>query len=212
MNIVLFGPPGAGKGTQAAFLSKKLRVPSISTGVMLRDAVRNQTPVGIKAKAYMDEGVLVPDDVIIGILRERTAEADCKDGYIMDGVPRTKAQAEAIDAQGIDIDIVLSIEISDEEIKERLGERRVCPECGATYHLRNKPPVKAGICDNCNSGLITRSDDSPETIQKRLDTYHTETAPLISYYADQGKLISVKSIPGVAETTAAIFEALGLKQ
>ena len=210
MKLVLFGPPGAGKGTQAAFLSKKLGVPSISTGVMLRDAVKNQTTIGKKAKAYMDEGVLVPDDVIIGIMRERTAEQDCKAGYILDGVPRTKAQALAIDEQGIGIDVVLSIEISDDEIKERLGERRVCPDCGATYHLCNKPPIKTGICDNCSAELITRSDDQPATIQKRLDTYHSETAPLINYYSDQGKLKSVKSISGVAETTAAIFEALGL--
>ena len=211
MKLVLFGPPGAGKGTQAAFLSKKLGVPSISTGVMLRDAVKNQTPIGKKAKAYMDAGDLVPDDVIIGIMRERTAEDDCKAGYIMDGVPRTKAQAVAIDEQGIGIDVVLSIEISDDEIKERLGERRVCLDCGATYHLCNKPPVKDGVCDNCSAGLVQRSDDEPATIQKRLDTYHSETAPLINYYSDQGKLKSVKSISGVAETTAAIFEVLGLK-
>ena len=211
MKLVLFGPPGAGKGTQAGYLSKKLGVPVISTGDILRDAVKNQTPVGIRAKALIDRGMLVSDEVIFEITRERVSEEDCKTGYILDGVPRTKAQAEAIDRQGIGIDMVVSIEITDDAIKERLGGRRVCPECRETYHLSAIPPRKPGVCDVCGTELIMRSDDKPATIQNRLDTFHCESAPLVKYYSDQGKLRSVKCTLVVAETTAAIFEALGLK-
>jgi adenylate kinase len=211
MKLVIFGPPGAGKGTQAVFLSEKLGIPSISTGDMLRNAVKNQTPIGKQAKELINAGKLVPDDVIIGIVRERTLEKDCKAGYILDGVPRTRAQAEAIDNQGIGIDIFLTIEISDDEIKDRLGKRRTCTHCGATYHLGIIPPCVTGVCDKCGDALCTRADDKPAVIQTRLDTYHKEAAPLINYYKDQGKLRSVKCALVVAETTAAIFEALGLK-
>ena len=210
MKLVLFGPPGAGKGTQAGFLSKRLGVPAISTGDMLRGAIKNQTPVGKQAKAFMDEGMLVPCEVIIGIIRERIAEEDCKSGYILDGVPRTVAQAEAIDRQGIGIDVVVSIEITDDEIKERLGGRRTCPDCKAIYHLIYNPAQKPGSCDYCGAELVTRSDDQPAIIQKRLDTFHSETAPVADYYSARGKLRPVRCELVVADTTAAIFQALGL--
>ena len=210
MRIIIFGPPGAGKGTQALALSERLGVPAISTGVVLRNAVKRETPVGIKVKEFMSDGSLVPDDIIIDIIKERISEDDCKNGYIFDGVPRTLRQAEAIDEQNIVIDKVLVIGIYDHEIEARLGERRVCADCETIYHLTCKPPMKEGICDNCGGELIIRADDHPDTIKKRLSTYAVETEPLIIYYSRQGKVMSVRSVPGVADTTAVIFKALGL--
>ena len=210
MKMVMLGPPGAGKGTQAEVLTKKLNIPTISTGDILRDAVARETPVGLKAKAFMDAGELVPDDVIIGIVVDRLANPDCADGYILDGVPRTLVQAQALEDNGIALDVVLSIEISDEEILERLGGRRACPQCNAVYHITSKPPKTDGICDECATELIIRKDDNPETIINRLQTYHKETKPLKDYYESRGILKTVENIPGVAETTAAVFSTLGI--
>ena len=209
MKLILLGAPGAGKGTQADILCKELDIPTISTGNILRAAIKNGTPTGMKAKAYMDEGKLVPDDVIIGIITERVAEEDCKNGYILDGVPRTIAQAEALEKAGIKFDDVISIEISDEVIMERMSGRRVCESCGASYHLVAVPPKQEGICDKCGGKLVQRKDDAPETVKARLEVYHKETEPLKAFYAQRGLLKSVENQPSVAETSQAILHALG---
>jgi len=210
MRLILLGPPGAGKGTQAETLVKELGIPQISTGDILRDAVRRGTPVGLMAKAYMDAGDLVPDDVIIGIIKERLSGEDCEKGYIFDGIPRTIAQAEALDAQGVPIDTVLSLEVPDEEIIVRLGGRRSCPNCGMTYHVVSRPPEKEGVCDSCGTGLVIRKDDDADTIRNRLLNYHRETEPLKSYYEASGKLVSVRGGESVADTTAIVHRALGI--
>ena len=209
MKLILLGAPGAGKGTQADILCKELDIPTISTGNILRAAIKNGTPTGMKAKAFMDEGKLVPDEVIIGIITERVAEEDCKNGYILDGVPRTIAQAEAIEKAGIVFDDVVSIEISDEVIMERMSGRRVCEHCGASYHLVAVPPKQEGICDKCGGKLIQRKDDAPETVKARLEVYHKETEPLKAFYAQRGLLKSVENQPSVAETSQVILRALG---
>jgi len=211
MRLILLGPPGAGKGTQAETLTKKLGVPQISTGDILRAAVRNGTPVGLKAKSYMDAGNLVPDDVIIGVVKERLAEPDCQTGYIFDGIPRTIAQAEALGEQGVAIDYVISIEATDEVIVRRLGGRRSCPNCGMTYHIITKPPREMNTCDSCGTALVTRADDDAETILNRLRTYHRETEPLKEYYGKLGKLVSVNGDGSVAESTAEVLAVLGLE-
>ncbi len=210
MKLILLGAPGAGKGTQAEFISQRLNIPTISTGNMLRAAVQNGTPVGLKAKEYMDAGKLVPDEVIIGIIQERLQEADCQNGYILDGVPRTIAQAEALDAAGIQFDVVLSIEIADQTIVDRMAGRRACPKCGATYHVAAAPPKKAGICDKCGSQLTQREDDKPDTVRNRLKVYHTETEPLKGFYLEKGNLVSVENQDTIEKTTAVVFAALGL--
>ena len=210
MKLILLGPPGAGKGTQAEILSEKLSIPTISTGNILRAAVKNGTPVGLKAKEYMDAGKLVPDEDIIGVISERLAEADCQKGYILDGVPRTIAQAEALDKAGVVFDAVLSIEISDEEIVERMGGRRVCTGCGTPFHVRNMPPKVEGVCDKCGGKLEARADDKPEVVRDRLAVYHKETAPLKDFYAAKGLLQSVDNQPTVAATTTVILDALGM--
>ena len=209
MKLILLGAPGAGKGTQADILCKELDIPTISTGNILRAAIKNGTPTGMKAKAYMDEGKLVPDDVIIGIITERVAEEDCKNGYILDGVPRTIAQAEALEKAGIVFDDVVSIEISDEVIMERMSGRRVCEHCGASYHLVAVPPKQEGVCDKCGGKLVQRKDDAPETVKARLEVYHKETEPLKAFYAQRGLLKSVENQPSVAETSQAILRVLG---
>ena len=209
MNIVLLGAPGAGKGTQADILCKELDIPTISTGNILRAAIKNGTPTGMKAKSFMDAGKLVPDDVIIGIITERVAEEDCKNGYILDGVPRTIAQAEALEKAGIVFDDVVSIEISDEVIMERMSGRRVCEHCGASYHLVAVPPKREGICDKCGGKLVQRKDDAPETVKARLEVYHKETEPLKAFYAQRGLLKSVENQATVAETSQVILRALG---
>ena len=209
MKLILLGAPGAGKGTQADILCKELDIPTISTGNILRAAIKNGTPTGMKAKAYMDEGKLVPDDVIIGIITERVAREDCKNGYILDGVPRTIAQAEALEKAGIKFDDVISIEISDEVIMERMSGRRVCESCGASYHLVAVPPKQEGICDKCGGKLVQRKDDAPETVKARLEVYHRETEPLKAFYAQRGLLKSVVNQPSVAETSQVILHALG---
>lgn len=209
MKLILLGAPGAGKGTQAEILCKELNIPTISTGNILRAAIKNGTPTGLKAKSFMDAGQLVPDEVIIGIVTERLAEADCAGGYILDGVPRTIAQAEALEQGGINFDAVVSIEISDEVIMDRMSGRRVCESCGASYHLVAVPPKTPGVCDSCGGKLVQRKDDAPETVKARLEVYHKETEPLKDFYAQRGLLKSVENQPTVAETTQAILRALG---
>ena len=208
MKLILLGAPGAGKGTQAERLCKELNIPTISTGNILRAAIKNGTPTGMKAKSFMDAGQLVPDEVIIGIITERLAEADCAGGYILDGVPRTIAQAEALEKAGIIFDAVVSIEISDEAIMERMSGRRVCESCGASYHVVAVPPKQEGVCDNCGGALVQRKDDAPETVKARLEVYHRETEPLKDFYAQRGLLKSVENQPTVEATTAAILQAL----
>ena len=210
MKLILLGAPGAGKGTQADIISQRLNIPTISTGTMLRAAVKNGTPIGLKAKEYMDAGKLVPDEVIIGIVAERLAEADCANGYILDGVPRTIAQAEALEAAGIHFDVVLSIEISDQEIIDRMGGRRACTACGATYHVVSAPSKVEGKCDKCGTDLVLRDDDKPETVKNRLEVYHKETEPLKDFYAKRGNLKSVDNQPTIEATTKVVFEALGI--
>ncbi len=209
MKLILLGAPGAGKGTQAEILAKTLQIPTISTGNILRAAIKNGTPTGLKAKSFMDAGHLVPDEVIIGIISERLAEKDCENGYILDGVPRTIAQAEALEKSGINFDHVVSIEISDETIMNRMSGRRVCEHCGASYHLVAVPPKAAGICDKCGGKLIQRHDDEPETVKNRLVVYHKETEPLKDFYAQRGLLRPVENQPSVEATSKAILRVLG---
>ena len=210
MKIIMLGAPGAGKGTQAEILSKKLGIPTISTGNILRAAVKAGTPVGLKAKSFMDAGKLVPDDVIIGILAEALNGPECAKGYILDGVPRTIPQAEAMEAQGVDIDVALDLDVPDEAIVARMGGRRVCPACGATYHIVNNPPKTEGVCDKCGADLIIRADDAPETVLDRLRTYHEQTEPLLAFYRERGKLKTVENKPSIEENTAEIMKALGI--
>ena len=209
MKLILLGAPGAGKGTQAERLSKELNIPTISTGNILRAAIKNGTPTGLKAKSFMDAGQLLPDEVIIGIITERLAEDDCANGYILDGVPRTIAQAEAIESAGIHFDAVVSIEISDETIMERMSGRRVCENCGASYHLVAVPPKRPGVCDSCGGKLVQRKDDAPETVKSRLAVYHKETEPLKDFYQKRGLLKPVENQPTVDGTLQAILRALG---
>ena len=210
MKLIMLGAPGAGKGTQAEILSAKLGIPTISTGNILRAAIKDGTPIGLQAKSYMDAGKLVPDEVIIGIVAERLAQPDCASGFILDGVPRTIPQAEALEKAGISFDAVVSIEISDEEIVERMAGRRVCTACGAPYHVKNMPPKVEGVCDACGGKLEARADDKPEVVRDRLQVYHKETAPLKDFYAARNLLKTVDNQPTVAETTTAILNALGL--
>ena len=209
MKLILLGAPGAGKGTQADILCRELNIPTISTGNILRAAIKNGTPVGMQAEAYMKAGKLVPDEVIIDIIHDRVAEADCAKGYILDGVPRTIAQAEALEKAGIVFDDVISIEISDETIMERMTGRRVCEHCGTSYHLVAVPPKIPGVCDKCGGKLVQRHDDEPETVKHRLEVYHKETEPLKDFYAKRGLLKSVENQPTVAATSQAILHALG---
>ena len=212
MKLILLGAPGAGKGTQAEILCKKLAIPTISTGNILRAAIKDGTPTGLKAKSYIDAGTLVPDEVIIGIVDERLAQPDCAGGYILDGVPRTIAQAEALEKAGITFDAVVSIEISEEEILHRMGGRRVCEACGSSYNVEAVPPRREGICDDCGGKLIQRKDDTPETVRERLKVYHTETEPLVDFYAQRGLLRPVRSASTKEGTTQAIRAALGLEK
>ena len=212
MKLILLGAPGAGKGTQAEILCKKLGIPTISTGNILRAAIKDGTPTGLKAKSYIDAGALVPDEVIIGIVHERLAQPDCQNGYILDGVPRTIAQAEALEKADIQFDAVVSIEISEEEILSRMSGRRVCGACGSSYNVVAIPPRVEGICDNCGGKLIQRKDDTPETVRERLKVYHTETEPLVDFYAQRGLLRPVQSAGTKDETTQAILAALGLEK
>ena len=208
MRLILLGAPGAGKGTQAEILSEELGIPTISTGNILRAAIKHGTQTGLKAKEYINQGMLVPDDVIIGIIKERLAHEDCAAGYILDGVPRTIPQAEAMEEMQVEIDCALSIEIEDQTIVERMSGRRVCADCARTYHIASCPPKEEGICDYCGGKLVTRDDDEPKVVKARLETYHRETEPLKAFYEERGKLLSVFNRPTIEETTAAIKLAL----
>ena len=208
MRLILLGAPGAGKGTQAEILSKLLDIPTISTGNILRAAMKAGTEVGLKAKSYVESGKLVPDEVIIGIIRERLAEPDCQKGYILDGVPRTIPQAQTMEDMGIDIDCALSIEVEDDVIVRRMSGRRTCRDCSSTFHVENNPPKVDGKCDFCGGELTIRADDAPETVKNRLLTYHRDTEPLKAFYAERGKLRTVDNQPSIEATTAAIRKAL----
>ena len=208
MNIILLGAPGAGKGTQAEVICEHLSIPTISTGNIIREALKTGTEMGLKAKAFMDAGKLVPDDVVIGIIKERLAKDDCKNGFILDGFPRTIPQAEALDAMGVVIDKVIDIEVPDEKIIARLSGRRVCEKCGASYHLDYKKPSIDGVCDKCTGTLIQRKDDHPDTVKARLDVYHNETEPLKDFYLKQGKLSVVEGQEEVKDTTKLILEQI----
>ncbi len=210
MKLILLGAPGAGKGTQAEILSAKLGIPTISTGNILREAVKNQTPVGLQAKSYMDRGALVPDDVIVGIVKERVAQDDCKNGFILDGMPRTIPQAQALVDAGIEFDCVISIEISDAVIEDRMTGRRTCAACGASFHVTANPPKVEGVCDNCGGELTVRSDDAAETVRARLKTFHEETEPLKGFYEKLGKLKLIEGDQPIEQATADILAALGV--
>jgi len=208
MNLILLGAPGAGKGTQAELLVEKLGIPAISTGNMLREAMANGTPVGKQAKHYMDNGLLVPDEVILGIVAERVAQPDCANGFILDGVPRTLAQAEALEAKNIRIDHVVSIEIDDSVIEGRMTGRRVCGKCGASYHVVANPPKTEGVCDSCGAELVIRKDDAPETVRRRLDVYHAETEVLKDFYQKLGKLRIVEGNQPIEAANCDILKAI----
>ena len=211
MRLILLGAPGAGKGTQAGILSSRLGIPVISTGNILRAAIKQGTHVGLKAREYVENGKLVPDDVIIGIVEERLAESDCAGGYILDGMPRTIPQAEHLERDGVGVDCALCIDVDDETIIARMSGRRTCLGCGASYHVVSAPPRTEGICDNCGSELTIRKDDSPETVMNRLEVYHRETEPLLNFYAERGKLKTVKNQPSIEATTAEIVRVLGIE-
>lgn len=208
MRLILLGAPGAGKGTQAEILSRKLDIPTISTGNILRAAIADGTPTGLKAKEYMDAGKLVPDEVIIGIIKDRLAQDDCKNGYILDGVPRTIPQAQQMEDLGVKIDKALSIEIEDETIVKRMSGRRTCSKCSTTFHIESNPSKEEGVCDACGSQLTIRKDDAPETVLNRLATYHKETEPLKEFYDVRGKLVVVENQDTIDATTAEILKAL----
>lgn len=210
MKLILLGPPGAGKGTQAEILSKKLGVDTISTGVMLRAAIREGTDLGKMAEGYINEGKLVPDEVVVGIVKERLSQEDCEKGFILDGFPRTTAQAEALTASGVEIDKVLSLEVSDETIIERLSGRRECKQCGTPYHVVYKPSPNGAKC-SCGGDLIQRADDNEETVKNRIEVYHNQTEPIKEYYQKQGKLVVAYGKEELADTTKAVAEALGLE-
>ena len=211
MNLILLGAPGAGKGTQAELLMEKLSIPGISTGNMLREAMRNGTPVGEKAKYYMDNGLLVPDEVILDIVAERVAQPDCENGFILDGVPRTLAQAEALEAKGVKIDHVVSIEVDDSEIEGRMTGRRVCGKCGASYHVVANPSKVEGVCDSCGGELIIRKDDTPETVRHRLEVYHASTEVLKDFYGKLGRLRLVNGSQSIEGANEDILKAIGAK-
>lgn len=211
MNLVLMGPPGAGKGTQGEILSKRLGIDTISTGVMLRTAIKEQTEVGKIAEQYINDGKLVPDDVIVSIVKERLSKPDCANGFILDGFPRTTAQAEALTESGVKIDKVLSLEVEDDVIIERLSSRRECSKCGAPYNVISNKPKTEGKCDKCGGDLIQRADDNPETIKNRLDVYHKQTEPIKEYYEEKGLLVTAQGEDKLEDTTKNVAAALGLE-
>lgn len=208
MNLIFLGAPGAGKGTQAEVVSKKLNIPTVSTGNIIREALKQGTEMGMKAKAYTDAGKLVPDEVVIGIIKERLSQPDCTNGFILDGFPRTIPQAQALDEMGIEINRVIDIEVSDENIVKRMSGRRTCPKCGASYHVEYKKPAVEGVCNSCGEQLIVRKDDSPQVVLDRLNVYHEQTEPLKDFYAVKGKLKIVEGQEEVADTTALTLKAL----
>lgn len=208
MKLILLGAPGAGKGTQAEVICKALKIPAISTGNIIREALAQGTEMGLKAKSFMDAGQLVPDDVVIGIIKERLAKDDCANGFILDGFPRTIPQAEALDAMGVIIDKVIDIEVPDEKIAARMSGRRVCKDCGSSYHLEYKAPKAEGVCDACDGELIQRKDDAPETVLDRLAVYHKQTEPLKDFYSKKGILRIVEGQEEIADTSALTLKAL----
>ena len=208
MKLIFLGAPGAGKGTQAEIIAAKLNIPTISTGNIIREALANGTEMGLKAKAFIEAGKLVPDDVVIGIIKDRLANDDCEGGFILDGFPRTIPQAEALDKMGIIIDKVVDIDVPDENILNRMSGRRVCKACGSSYHIENKKPKVDGVCDNCGGELQIRKDDAPETVLDRLNVYHEQTEPLKDYYAKCGKLRSVEGTAPITEITESILKVL----
>ena len=210
MKIIFLGAPGAGNGTQAVIVTERLGIPTISTGAIIRSALHEGTEMGLAAKAYTEAGKLVPDDIVIGIIRERLAEPDCQKGFILDGFPRTIAQAEALDKMGVGIDLVLNISVEDDTIVERMSGRRVCPSCGATYHVRFNPSEKGEACGRCGAELAVRQDDRPEVVRERLTVYHTETEPLEAYYAKKGILKNVAGQERLEDTTALTLKAIGV--
>ena len=208
MNLIFLGAPGAGKGTQAEIVSEKYNIPAVSTGNIIREAMKNGTEMGTKAQEFVQKGELVPDDVVIGIIKERLAENDCANGFILDGFPRTIPQAEALDKMGVVIDKVIDIEVSDDKIVTRMSGRRVCPNCGASYHIEYKKPANDGVCNSCGTELIIRKDDKPEVVLYRLNIYHEQTEPLKDYYEKAGKLVIIEGQEEVADTTALTLAAL----
>lgn len=208
MKLILLGAPGAGKGTQAEVICKALNISAISTGNIIREALAQGTEMGLKAKSFMDAGQLVPDDVVIGIIKERLAKDDCANGFILDGFPRTIPQAEALDAMGVIIDKVIDIEVPDEKIAARMSGRRVCKDCGSSYHLEYKAPKAEGVCDACDGELIQRKDDAPETVLDRLAVYHKQTEPLKDFYSKKGILRIVEGQEEIADTSALTLKAL----
>ena len=208
MKLILLGAPGAGKGTQAEKIVEKYGIPAISTGNILRAAVKEGTEMGLKAKSFMDAGGLVPDEVVIGIIKDRLKEKDCENGFILDGFPRTIPQAQALEDANVEIDKVVDIEVPDEKITKRMSGRRVCAQCANSYHMEYKKPKVEGICDACGGELIQRKDDAPETVQARLVEYHEMTEPLKDFYKNLGKLVVVEGQEEVADTTALVFAAL----
>lgn len=208
MNLILLGAPGAGKGTQAEKICERISIPAISTGNIIREAIKNGTKVGLEAKRYIESGDLVPDEVVIGIIKERLECDDCKNGFILDGFPRTIPQAEALNSMGVQIDTVLEIDVKDEKVVSRLSGRRVCEKCGASYHVQYKQPKVEGVCDLCGGNLVMRKDDNPETIRERLKVYHDQTEPLKDFYKNLGKLKVVEGQEEVADTTALTLKAL----
>lgn len=208
MNLILLGAPGAGKGTQAEVICDKLSIPAISTGNIIRAALKNGTEMGLKAKSFIEAGQLVPDEVVIGIIKERLSESDCENGFILDGFPRTIPQAKALDEMGIRIDKVIDIEVEDEDIVVRMSGRRVCSNCGASYHTEYKKPKEDGVCNSCGGDLVQRKDDYPETVLERLKVYHEQTEPLKDYYEKKGILRIVEGQEEVKDTTALTLKAL----
>ena len=211
MKITIMGPPGGGKGTQAEKLSEILNIPHISTGAIIRSAIREKTQLGLLAEGYIAKGQLVPDSVAIDMVLARTKEADCENGYILDGFPRTLVQARSMDDTGLKIDVALNLLVNDDVIVERLAGRRECKACAAPYHVKNNPPEKDGVCDRCGGELITRADDVPDTIRERLSVYHSQTEPLIEFYSEKGLLVNVTGGETIEDTTKAVLKALGVK-
>ena len=210
MKLILFGAPGAGKGTQASAISEALHIPTVSTGNIIREAIAKGTEAGLKARQYTDRGALVPDEVVVKMLSDRISQSDCANGYILDGFPRTIPQAEALVAMGITIDSVISLEVDDGAIEERMSGRRVCPACGESFHLKFNPPAKEGVCDKCGAALVQRADDKAETVRERLRGYHAQTEPVKTFYEKLGKLVRIDGNGTVEKTTQLIFEGLGI--
>lgn len=210
MKLILFGAPGAGKGTQASAISEALHIPTVSTGNIIREAIAKGTEAGLKARQYTDRGALVPDEVVVKMLSDRISQSDCANGYILDGFPRTIPQAEALVAMGITIDSVISLEVDDGAIEERMSGRRVCPACGESFHLKFNPPAKEGVCDKCGAALVQRADDKAETVRERLRVYHAQTEPVKTFYEKLSKLVRIDGNGTVEKTTQLIFEGLGI--